>query len=115
MNSARASVPVHYGTPPIRSISVAGTTTFQGDRDHAFALARFKEWLRARHQGAAVTVRCRWRPEEYGRVKVKITTVIPLPEKPARHSPEEEPARLIWIEQALIEEVWREEVGWGRY
>ena len=115
MNSARAGEPVRYGTPPIHSISVAGTTTFSDDRDHAFALARFKEWLRARHRGAAVTVRCRWRPEEYGRVKVKITTAVPLPQKPARNSSEENTARLIWIEAALIEEVWREEVGWSQY
>jgi hypothetical protein len=114
MNSPRSQESVRFGTPAIRSISVAGTTVFD-DRDHAFALARFKEWLRSRHPGVAVTVRCRWRPEEYGRVTVKITTVVPLPAKPARNSPEENTARLIWIEQGLIAEVWREEVGWGQF
>ena len=114
MNSSRAQEAIRYGTPAIRAINVSGTTVFDGDREHAFALAQFKEWLRARHPGTAVTVRCRWRPEEYGRVKIKITPLIPLPIKPARNSHEEELTRLIWIERGLIEQVWREEGGWGQ-
>jgi len=113
MNSARADEPVRYGTPAIRSIGVSGTTVFAGDRDHADALAQFKEWLRARHPGVAVTVRCRWRPEEYGRVNVKITPLQPVPTGPFRGEIAPEPTRLLWIEQGLIAQVWRETVGWG--
>jgi hypothetical protein len=113
MNSARADEPIRHGTPAIRSVGVSGTTVFAGDREHAVALAQFKAWLRARHPGAAVTVRCRWRPEEYGVVKVKITPLMPLPTELARGEIAPEPTRLLWIEQGLIAAVWRETVGWG--
>jgi hypothetical protein len=111
MYASSASEPVHYGTPALASIFVSGTTVFDDGPGHAAELAKFKAWLRTRHPGAKVTVRCRWRPEEYGRVKV---TLVPaaLPTPQGGLGPPEERQRLLSIERGLIERVWRETVGW---
>ena len=103
--------PIDYGTPPIGAISVSGTTVFSGGPDHARSLAGFREWLVLRHPGAKVTVRCRWRPEEYGRAKIKITPAEPLGTRSGVGSIAEQ-QRLLWIEQSEIEDVWRQMVGW---
>src|ERR1017187_9586049 len=98
-----------YGEPPMISIMVSGTTTFSGDQNHAFYLAQFKEWLRARHPGTKSTVRCRWRPEEYGRVRVPVK-VPPLTVQSGL--PLKEQQRLVDIERSMIENAWRDNVGW---
>ena len=100
-----------HGEPPMISIMVSGTTTLPGDRDHAFYLAQFKEWVRARHPGTKITVRCRWRPEEYGHARVTVK-VPPLTLQSSGGLPLKEQQRLIDIERSLIEEAWRDNVGW---
>lgn len=104
---------IRYGTPALGSISVAGTTVFDDGPIHARELAQFKAWLRARHPLAKVTVRCRWRPEEYGRVEIKLSPAAPLVPT-SGVGPVEAQQRLISIERGLIERVWREAVGWGQ-
>ena len=98
--------------PALKSISVSGTTTEPDGPAHKAALADFKAWLRARHPRVAITVRCYWRPENYGHGKVRLETLAPLAARPARGSAQEEPRRLLWIEQAEIEDAWRAKVGW---
>jgi hypothetical protein len=114
MKSASAHEEIRWGTPALGSISIAGTTVFEDGPRHAADLADFKAWLRERHPGARVTVRCRWRPEEYGRVKITLTPATPLAPK-SGVGPEDAQKRLLWIEQGLIERVWREGVGWVDY
>ena len=109
--SRSAGEPVRYGTPTVGVISVSGTTIFDDSQLHSTELAHFKAWLRARHPQAKITVRCRWRPEEYGRVKVKLTPQEPLVAR-SGVGPIAEQQRLLSIEQELLVRVWRESVGW---
>lgn len=98
-----------YGEPPMISIMVSGTTTLPGDQTHAFYLNQFKEWLRARHPETKITVRCRWRPEQYGHARA-IVKVPPLTVQSGL--PPKEQQRLVDIERDMIEEAWRDNVGW---
>lgn len=104
---------IRYGTPAIGAISVAGTTVFDDGPAHAQDLAEFRAWLRERHPAARIVVRCRWRPENYGHVKVTLTPAAPLAPQ-AGVGPVAEQKRLLFIEQSLIEEVWRQAVGWSQ-
>ncbi len=106
---------IEWGTPPIASISVSGTTTMSGNPEHKAALADFKEWLKSRHPGVKITVRCRWRPEDYGHSKVVVAPVTPFVRGSNSNNVSEPELHLLWREQSLIEEMWRRNVGWGEY
>ena len=114
MRTPTDNAPVPHNLPALASITVLGTTVFGEERrhgrDHRADLEAFRAWLAQRHPGVRLAVRCRWRPEEHGRVGVDLDTAAPLASRPGM--PLSGQDRSLHLERMRIEDAWREMVGW---
>ena len=90
--------------PPIKAVEVDGTTIMSDGHAYARPLGSFRDWLKARHPGAKVSVACSWRPERFGEADVALTPR-------DRLEPGCEAHAALSAETAAIGRAWRDAVG----